>query len=45
MEGVEKPPFDLNGFRYEQIADSNDIEIKVKPKLKDILDGVAVGEL
>lgn len=45
MEGAENPPFDLNGFRYEQIADSNDIEIKVKPKLKDILDSVTLGEL
>ncbi len=45
MEDAENPPFDLNGFRYEQIADSNDIELKVKPKLKDILDGVALGEL
>lgn len=45
MDGAENPPFDLNGFRYEQIADSNDIERKVKPKLKDILDGVALGEL
>lgn len=45
MDDAENPPFDLNGFRYEQIADSNDIERKVKPKLKDILDGVALGEL
>lgn len=45
MEGAENPPFDLNGFRYEQIADSNDIERKVKPKLKDILDGVVLGEV
>ena len=45
MAGAENPPFDLNGFRYEQIVDSNDIERKVKPKLKDILDGVALGEL
>ena len=45
IEGAETPPFDLNGFRYEQISDSNDIEVKVKPKLKDILDGVALGEL
>lgn len=45
MEGAENPPFDLNGFRYEQIVDSNDIERKVKPKLKDILDGMALGEL
>ena len=45
MDGAENPPFDLNGFRYEQIEDSNDIERKVKPKLKDILDGVALGEL
>lgn len=33
------------GFRYEPIADSNDIELKVKPKLKDILDGILSGEL
>lgn len=45
MEGAKEPPFDLNGFRYEPIADSNDIEVRVKPKLKDILDGVCSGEL
>ncbi|MCM1026130.1 MAG: hypothetical protein NC432_06820 [Roseburia sp.] len=45
MEGAEKPPFDLNGFRYEPIVDSNDIELKVKPKLKDIIAGIASGEL
>lgn len=45
VEEAGSPPFDLNGFRYEEIADSNDIELKVKPKLKDILDGLTLGEL
>lgn len=31
------PPFDLNGFRYEQINDSAEIESKVKPLLESIL--------
>lgn len=31
------PPFDLNGFRYEQINDSAEIEAKVKPLLESIL--------
>ena len=31
------PPFDLNGFRYEQIDDSAEIEIKVKPLIESIL--------
>jgi len=33
----EKPPFDLNGFRYEQINDSSEIETKVKPLIESIL--------
>ena len=33
-----EPPFDLNGFRCEEINDSADIEKKVKPLLKSILD-------
>lgn len=31
------PPFDLSGFRYEQINDSAEIETKVKPLLDSIL--------
>lgn len=31
------PPFDLNGFRYEQINDSSEIESKIKPLLESIL--------
>ena len=31
------PPFDLNGFRYEQINDSAEIDSKVKPLLESIL--------
>lgn len=31
------PPFDLNGFRYEQINDSAEIETKVKPMIESIL--------
>ena len=31
------PPFDLNGFRYEPINDSADIETKVKPLIESIL--------
>jgi len=31
------PPFDLNGFRYEQINDSADIGAKVKPLIESIL--------
>jgi len=34
----DKPPFDLNGFRYEQIDEAADIEIKVKPLIESILD-------
>ena len=35
-----KPPFDLNGFRYEQINDSMEIEEKVKPLIESILSGM-----
>jgi hypothetical protein len=35
-----KPPFDLNGFRYEQISDSAEIETKVKPLIKSILNEI-----
>ena len=31
------PPFDLNGFRYEQIDDSAEIKTKVKPLIESIL--------
>ena len=31
------PPFDLNGFRYEHINDSSEIETKVKPLIESIL--------
>lgn len=31
------PPFDLNGFRYEQINDSAEIETKIKPLIESIL--------
>jgi hypothetical protein len=31
------PPFDVNGFRYEKINDSAEIEIKVKPMIESIL--------
>jgi hypothetical protein len=35
------PPFDLNGFKYEQISDSADIEKKVKPHIEKILDEIS----
>ena len=31
------PPFDLKGFRYEQINDSAEIKAKVKPLIESIL--------
>ena len=31
------PPFDLNGFRYELINDSSEIESKIKPLIESIL--------
>ena len=34
------PPFDLNGFRYEQINDSAEIETKVKPLIESILEEI-----
>ena len=30
------PPFDLNGFRYEQINESAKLETKVKPLIESI---------
>ena len=36
-EEYSKPPFDLNGFRYEQINDSAEIQTKVKPLIESIL--------
>jgi len=35
------PPFDLKGFRYEQINDSAEIESKVKPRLESILNEIS----
>ena len=42
-EDAEKVPFDLSGFRYEPISDSNSIDEKVKPKLQEILKEIAEG--
>ena len=36
-DAYPRPPFDLNGFRYEQIDDSAEIETKVKPLIESIL--------
>lgn len=38
-------PFDLNGFMYDEINDSREIEQKVKPRLQSILERAAAGEL
>lgn len=32
-----EPPFDINGFRYEPINDSREIETKIKPLIESIL--------
>lgn len=36
-EEYSAPPFDLNGFRYEPINDSAEIQTKVKPLIESIL--------
>lgn len=36
-----EPPFDLKGFRYEQINDSAEIETKIKPLLESILNEIS----
>lgn len=36
-DDYSSPPFDLNGFRYERIDDSSEIESKVKPLIESIL--------
>ncbi|MCL2052602.1 MAG: hypothetical protein FWG91_12880 [Lachnospiraceae bacterium] len=36
-----EPPFDLNGFRYEKINDSAEIETKVKPLIENILNEIS----
>jgi hypothetical protein len=35
------PPFDLNGFRYEQINEAAEIDTKVKPLIESILNEMA----
>jgi len=39
-EQYPSPPFDLNGFRYELINDSAEIQTKVKPLIESILNGM-----
>ncbi len=36
-EEHQYPPFDLNGFRYEKINDSSELETKIKPIIDSIL--------
>jgi len=36
-------PFDLNTFRYELFKDTGEIPDKIKPHIKEILRGAAVG--
>jgi len=38
-----RPPFDLNTFRYEQIADSGEIPDKLKPHIRAIIQDAANG--
>lgn len=40
-EEYENPPFDLDGFRYEKISDSAEINLKVKPMIKEILEEIS----
>jgi len=43
-EDVSKVPFDLNGYQYFPIDDSRDIDEKVVPALKNILENLRKGE-
>jgi len=42
-DSAPRVPFDLNTFRYEQIAEAADIPDQLKPHLLEILRGAAVG--
>jgi hypothetical protein len=44
-DGGDKVPFDLSGFMYDEINDSDDIVTKVKPRIESILEKTALGEL
>jgi hypothetical protein len=39
-----KPAFDVSGFRYEEIGDSADIDQKLQPHIKKILDDIKQGK-
>lgn len=44
-DGSDKVPFDTNSFRYEEITDSAEIAIKLRPHIEAIITEVGTGEL